>query len=254
MKKTLIFMVIAAIIITISACNVKEGQEVSGISNNEASIIADSDQLLEDEEDTSEEEDETVDSDLVRYRETLDFYYQALNEKWGEGMLLDNNLSILSSYCYDGNALDNVGYSFLDINEDGKDELLIGGIFSIEYEEFINKIIFDLYMEESGVIKHVFTSSERDRYYIIADECGTYYFVNEGAGGAGYSIYGSYTLEGSELKAGKGVRSEYEWYLMEDVSKDVSEGVHIGDGEAQQLIEKMQEQYLQIDWIPFSAV
>ena len=60
-------------------------------------------------------------------------------------------------------------------------------------------------------------------------------------------------LNGSKLKIGSGICMEYEWYKMDDASKDISEGILIAEDEALELIDDIETQYMQIDMMPFSS-
>ena len=102
-----------------------------------------------------------------QYGDVLDKYYAALSEKWDGQKLSSDGLSQLSLYCQEGNALENVGYAFLDVNGDGVCELMIGAIHG---DEFVNKMLFELYTLEDGVPVQIFAGQERDRAAITERE------------------------------------------------------------------------------------
>ncbi len=60
-------------------------------------------------------------------------YAQALTNNYGGEELIGSEISLLNMYCYEGNALDNVGYIFLDLDGDGTMELFIGAIGGDEF-------------------------------------------------------------------------------------------------------------------------
>lgn len=57
------------------------------------------------------------------------------------------------------------GYAFLDINQDGVPELLLGPTSPIS--DFGNGLIYDLYTYRDGAVVKVAESAERDRYYLL---------------------------------------------------------------------------------------
>ena len=74
-------------------------------------------------EPTPEPVPEPISDPLVMYKDVLDVYAQALTDNCGGAELIEKGISLLNMYCYDGNALDNVGYTFLDLDNDGTDDV-----------------------------------------------------------------------------------------------------------------------------------
>ena len=64
----------------------------------------------------------------VAYAEQIGRYHTALSEKWDEDKYFENNMSALPAYYYEGNPLENVGFGFVDLDNDGRWELIIGAI------------------------------------------------------------------------------------------------------------------------------
>ena len=58
----------------------------------------------------------------------MNLIYQALTEKWSVGKYFDNDMYHLMANHYEGDALANVGYALLDLDGDGKDELVISAV------------------------------------------------------------------------------------------------------------------------------
>lgn len=96
---------------------------------------------------TPEPTPEPVSDPLVMYKDILDVYAQALTENYGGEELIGSEISLLNMYCYEGNALDNVGYTFLDLDGDGTMELFIGAIGG---DEFVANTVFDFYTYQDG--------------------------------------------------------------------------------------------------------
>ena len=53
------------------------------------------------------------------YHEQIGRYYTALSEKWDEGKYFENEMSALPYYYYEGDPLENVGFGFVDLDNDG---------------------------------------------------------------------------------------------------------------------------------------
>lgn len=66
----------------------------------------------------------------VAYPEQIGRYYTALSEKREEGKYFENNMSALPYYYYEGNPLENVGFDFVDLDNDDRLELIIGAIMN----------------------------------------------------------------------------------------------------------------------------
>ena len=68
------------------------------------------------------------------YAEQIGRYYTALSEQWEAGQYFDNDMSELPYYYYEGEPLDNVGFGYQDLNNDGSMELIIGAILNAEQD------------------------------------------------------------------------------------------------------------------------
>ena len=119
------------------------------------------------------------------YADILDRFYYHIKSEWSTYDLEkeQDDISYLYSLYYevydDPKYIDNIGYSFLDLNEDGIPELLIG-----VYDANINKFrcsdnIYDLYTYEDGKIVHLESITGRndcnlcdDNTIIRKDEAG----------------------------------------------------------------------------------
>lgn len=189
------------------------------------------------------------------YKEILQTYDTALQEQWNPGQLMEEGLSVLLSYCYEGDPLSNVGYALLDVNGDDQEELIIG---TIHGDEFVDKMVFALYtMTEDGP-QQVFVGEERNRYYIMAEEAGGYFFANEGSNGAGNSVWYYTMLDGTELAVTQGIvyndmaEQGGPWYMVYDMASQGSEEETVEESLAKSIIESYAKQYMVCDYEPFA--
>ncbi|HHX11318.1 MAG TPA: hypothetical protein GX731_00725 [Clostridiales bacterium] len=241
-SKKIILMMISIIIVTLlSGCSITE--DISFIER-------DNEEHIEVKEPVSDE----IETAVKLYSEVLDTYYTALHEKWNFQTLSYASLSILSTYCYEGDPLTNVGYEFIDIDNNGVLELLIG---SLNGDPFVDKMIFDIYTIVDDQPALVFTGWERNRYYL----CEDYSIANEGSSGASSSFYGIYNLDytGYKLVLTEAViyYEEYQgndppWYYTTDKDGDISNDMSITEEEAYDKLSEYKNMHKQVDLIPFA--
>ena len=129
---------------------------------------------------------------LVMYKDILDLYAQALTDNYGGEQLIGSEISLLNMYCYEGNALDNVGYTFLDLDGDGTMELFIGAIGG---DEFVANTVFDFYTYQDGHPVLLLDSMERARCYI----CDGNTLVVDGASSAFDTEHSCYSYANGAL-------------------------------------------------------
>ena len=73
----------------------------------------------ETEEDTEYEGDASSYYIDVVYAQQIERYYTAISQQWDEGAYFEHEMSALAAYYYEGKALDNVGFTFMDLDSDG---------------------------------------------------------------------------------------------------------------------------------------
>ncbi|MCM1286996.1 MAG: hypothetical protein NC240_01710 [Clostridium sp.] len=130
---------------------------------------------------------ETVNTELM-YGDILDLYKRALSEEWEFDLLEENKLNYMCRY-HIGTGLEDIGYTFYDINEDGLEELIVGEI---------EGLIFDVYTCQDEQVFLIAQSTERNRFDICKDGI----MPTVGSGGAKTTYYIFYVLEAGarELK------------------------------------------------------
>ncbi len=105
------------------------------------------------------------------YADVLDMYYENIQSGWeyywedaSNGGAPIYSTFLFALYYADPSYIESIGYSFIDLNDDGVDELLIGADEIIE-EDFDNdlfrNIICDLYTYMDGQVVHLASSGER---------------------------------------------------------------------------------------------
>ena len=188
------------------------------------------------------------------YKEQVELIYQALSEEWRFDQCLDNNISSLISYNYEGNALDNVGYALQDLDGDSKEELLISAVS----KDVSGGMLYDVYTAPDGEVIHVLSGHERNRYYLQWLEEGAYMIANEASNSAYNSAWYYYSLIESKLELMQGIvfdasaDEKNPWFITYDEDWDVSNDTHDTDGTAQDIIDANTNTYITLEYTPFS--
>lgn len=191
----------------------------------------------------------TTNSPKILYKDLLDQYYAALSERWDRDSLESKDFSYL--YAYSNNPAE-IGYTFIDIDSNGVQELLIG---EVNAEGNYRGMIYDLYTVSDGGTTHILSSGERDRYYL----CNNGVIANEGSSGAAYSTQSFYILkQGTTLSLLECVIADgtetpsSPWYYSTTVGADgytYLNKVSISEARAKEIIDTYL--YQEISYTPF---
>lgn len=139
---------------------------------------------------TGQKADEEYAEYTNMYYEILDSTYQMLCAGPEEYDYVDGTNGIGELIMSgDDNVLEQVGFTFEDVNQDGKVELIIGAIYEGD-TTYQSQTIYNVYTYKDT--PHlVLEGWSRNRCYLLED--GTFY--SEGSGGAVYSIFENVELE-----------------------------------------------------------
>ena len=156
------------------------------------------------------------DSPEVLYSEVLDMFYNNIQSGWADynemPSLYGDKFSYLFPMMYsDPSYISSIGYSFIDLNDDGIKELLIGLDSEDEtsYGDMYQNMIYDLYTYMNGKIIHLATSGERFAFQLCEDN-SIYYWGSSGAASSAFYLY--------QLNA-----SEPSFTILESVHSDPDE-------------------------------
>ena len=120
------------------------------------------------------------------YEPLLDIYRQAVREDWNPGQCMENGISLMIGYY--GELYGELGYSMMDLDGNGIQELIITD----------GSRIFDLYtivQDEVIAPLQLFSAMERKEYHLLKD----LNIYCEGSGGAALQYHTLYQLEGRNL-------------------------------------------------------
>ena len=129
------------------------------------------------------------------YQDVIDAHAQALEEKLDPGALIERGMSCMLFFCYGDDPFASIGYTLVDLDGDGTEELLIGTTEACT-NDYCAKMVFALYtLDGEGACKQVLTSGERDRFYYA----GEYKIANVGSSGADFSFDTTLRYQDGEL-------------------------------------------------------
>ena len=189
------------------------------------------------------------------YAQPIGRYDTALSEQWEEYMYFDHDMSAMAAYYYEGNALDNVGYTFMDLNGDNVQELLIGAILNAERDP----LVFEIWTLQNGEPVMLAQSGSRNRYYLqYAQEDALWSIAYEAENGAAnHAVYYLQLSEG-KLEVIQGVifdalaNESAPWFMAYDLDWDVSNDMPIDEQTATDVMEAGRNIYTAIDYLPYS--
>ena len=222
--------------------------------STEATIVESTDTIPE--ELPSEAPEDAVTNDILAvYAEQMNLIYQALTEQWSVDKYFDNDMSHLMANHYEGDALANVGYALVDLDGDGKDELIISAVD----KTYAGGMLYDVYSAPNGEVLHVLCGHERTRYYLQDMEDEGYGIAHEASDSAWRSAWYYYSLVDGKLELSQGIivnleaDAETPWFFTYDEDWDVSNDIHDTEGVAQAMIEAYAQSYIALEYTPFSA-
>ena len=189
------------------------------------------------------------------YAEQIGRYYTALSEQWEEGRYFDNDMSALPYYYYEGEPLDNVGFGYQDLNNDGCAELIIGAIMNAEQDP----AVFEIWTLVDGEPVMPAQGGSRNRYCLqFSEEDNAWYVANEGSNSA--ANYGTYYLMliDGKLEVTQGIVFDAmadeanPWFMAYDLDWDASNDEPIDEEMANAILDSNRTHYTVAAYIPYS--
>lgn len=189
------------------------------------------------------------------YPQQIKRYYTAISEKWEEDAYFENEMSPLPTSYYEGNPLDNMGFSFLDLDGDGIWELVIGAIQNSEQ----NPLVFEIWTLQDDKPVMVAQSGSRNRYYLqYAQEDDLWSVAYEAENGAANHALYSLQLLNGELKVVQGVifdavaNEAAPWFMTYDLDWDISNDTPIDEETATAVLDANRSIYSTTEYFPYS--
>lgn len=143
----------------------------------------------------------TTDDSIELYSDVLDFFYNNISTNWKDfnsdyfdpenRRFPDDYISYMWWHYESERSLDKTYYSFIDLDNDGFDELLVGTVNGEHGDS-----IFDIFTYIDGKPVHLVTSAERDWYFLGKENV----IGESGSSGAALSSTTYYRLENGKLQ------------------------------------------------------
>ena len=198
-----------------------------------------------------------VPSDYVdaAYAEQIGRYYKALSEKWDEGKYFENEMSALPYYYYEGNPLENVGFGYVDLDNNGQNELVIGAILNAAQDPSV----FEIWTLVNGEPVMLAQGGSRNRYVLqYVEEDNMWYVVNEASNSAFNSATYYLMLNEGKLEVTQGVvfdasaNEQNPWFMTYDMDWDASNDDSIDEATANAILASNRNHYTALEYFPYS--
>ena len=189
------------------------------------------------------------------YAPQIERYYEAISNQWDDGAYFEHQMCPMVVHYYEENALDNVGFTFMDLDGDDNQELIIGAIMNSEQDP----LIFEIWTLNNGEPVMLAQSGSRNRYYSqYSEEDGLWSIANEAENGAAnHAVYYLQLLDG-KLEVTQGIlfdavaNESAPWFMAYDLDWDVSNDMPIDEDTANAVMEAGQKLYTAMEYIPYS--
>lgn len=254
MKKYVLFLCIMLGLAMLGGCAGSQPSVTEPAATTAAPTQAPTTVPQETEEDIVYEGDASSYYIDVVYAEQIARYHTALSEKWDEGKYFENNMSALPCYYYEDNPLDNVGFGFVDLDNDGHWELIIGAILNADKDP----AVFEIWTVVDGEPVMLAQGGSRNRYVLeYVEEDNMWYVVNEGSSSAfSHATYYLMLNEG-KFEVIQGVvfdaaaDEQNPWFLSYDLDWDVSNDQPIDVETANAILDSHRQHYTALELFPY---
>ena len=191
----------------------------------------------------------------VVYAQQIERYYTAISQQWDENAYLDHEMSPLAAYYYEGKSLDNVGFTFMDLDGDGIWELIIGAIQNAEQDP----LVFEIWALKNDEPVMLAQSGSHNRYYLqYAEEDDLWSVAYEAENGAANrAVYYLQLIEG-EFHVIQGIvfdavaNENDPWFMAYDLDWDVSNDTPIDEDTANAVMNAERNHYTATEYFPYS--
>ena len=207
-------------------------------------------------EEATEEVDEEFGYNKFLYAAQIERYYLALSEGWDEATCIENGISSLVPNYYAGDALENIGFTFIDFDNDGTMELVIGAIENADEDP----TVLEIWTMKNDEAVSLAQSNARSKYYLQYDsEVGNWSIGYEANNSAdNYCVLFMMITEG-ELVVTQGItydaaaNAENPWFMTYDADWDVTNDEPTDEVMANAVIETGRFIYVVAEYTPYSA-
>ena len=191
----------------------------------------------------------------VVYAQQIERYYSAISQQWDESAYWDHEMSPLVTHYYDEKSLDNVGFTFMDLDGDGIWELIIGAIQNAE----IDPLVFEIWTLKNHEPVMLAQSGSHNRYYLqYAEEDDLWSVAYESENGAANHAVYYLQLQDGEFQVTQGVvfdalaNEKKPWFMTYDLDWNVSNDTPIDEDTANSVINAGRNAYAAQEYFPYA--
>lgn len=251
-KGRFVGLLLCGALITLAACGKNDAKRDDKVDNSSTNVSVESTALVEDAKTSQSNESETKEKELnLAYKKIVDDTYTFISEFDGSQTISDGQngiAEIVGNERAYGKSNDDIkseiGYTLVDINSDGNDEL----IFAEKNDLQENNRILAIYTLKNNKAVLLADGGIRDSYYLLNDNM----IFNTGSAGATYTIWGLYEINSSNdaLEATDFYFTEYndsknDWYWYHNTTgeydKDASECLSLASDNNSPILQKKEE-------------
>jgi hypothetical protein len=127
------------------------------------------------------------------YKSVFEDYEKILSGEWDAENLLNNDFPQQLIYCMGDTPYDNIGYTLVDLDNNGIQELLIG---EASDDPFYDCLLFQMYTLENGNVIKVLSSQENAGYQLCEDSTIALNYTDDSDdAGVSHYVYNNGTLD-----------------------------------------------------------
>ena len=190
------------------------------------------------------------------YAEQIGRYHTASTERGEEEKYSENGMCTLPYHYDEGDPLENVGFGYVDLDNDGSWELVIGAILNAE----LDPSVFEIWTLVDGKPVMLVQGGYRNRYVLqYVEEDGMWYVANEASNSA-YSFATYYLmLNEGEIEVVQGVlfdalaNEQNPWFMTFDLDWDASNDDSIDEETANAIQASNRKFYTALEYFPYSS-
>ena len=203
----------------------------------------------------TETEDDTTSyyTDVV-YAQQIKRYHTAISQQWDMDAYWDQEMSSMVVHYYGGTPLDNVGFTLMDLDGDGIQELMIGAILGSERDP----LVFEIWTLQNNEPVMLAQSGSHNRYYLqYAEEDNLWSVAYEAENGAANRAVYYLQLLNGEFNVTQGVifdataNEKAPWFMTYDLDWDVSNDTPIPEDSAKAVMGAGRNTYAATEYFPY---
>lgn len=256
MKKSLLTAIpFLLILVLLAGCGIPQAEQPTDTAPSTAANPTTETTSAETEDDVAYEGDASSYYIDVVYPQQIDRYYTAISQQWDENAYFDHEMSPLAAHYYEGKPLDNVGFTFMDLDGDGIWELIIGAIQNAAQDP----LVFEIWALKNDEPVMIAQSSSHNRYYLqYAAEDDLWSVAYEAENGAASRAVYYLQLQSGEFHVTQGIvfdalaNEEAPWFMAYDLDWDVSNDTPIDEKTANAVMDAGRNIYAAQEYFPYS--